>query len=113
MTGAAFPVDLALNRRSPTPIRAVLRGNGRERMATTSAERQRAYRARRPCAGENGERRLQNWVSTAAALALGRLARHAGIDSTGLPGKAHSRRRSGHHTGDERRGLRSVPRVTA
>jgi hypothetical protein len=48
-------------------------------MATTSAERQRAYRARRPCAGENGERRLQTWVSTAAALALGRLARHAGI----------------------------------
>ncbi|MEF8733235.1 MAG: hypothetical protein V5B40_15415 [Candidatus Accumulibacter meliphilus] len=48
-------------------------------MATTSAERQRAYRARRPCAGENGERRLQNWVSTAAALALGRLARHARI----------------------------------
>jgi hypothetical protein len=48
-------------------------------MATTSAERQRAYRARRPCAGENGERRLQTWVSTAAALALGRLARHAGM----------------------------------
>ena len=48
-------------------------------MATTSAERQRAYRARRPCAGENGERRLQAWVSTAAALALGRLARHAGM----------------------------------
>jgi len=48
-------------------------------MATTSAERQRAYRARRSCAGENGERRLQTWVSTAAALALRRLARHAGI----------------------------------
>jgi len=48
-------------------------------MATTSAERQRAYRARRPCAGENGERRLQTWVSTAAVLALGRLARHAGM----------------------------------
>lgn len=48
-------------------------------MATTSAERQRAYRARRPCAGENGERRLQTWVSTAAALALGRLARHNGM----------------------------------
>ncbi|MEF8732664.1 MAG: hypothetical protein V5B40_12395 [Candidatus Accumulibacter meliphilus] len=48
-------------------------------MATTSAERQRAYRARQSCAGENGERRLQTWVSTAAALALGRLARHAGM----------------------------------
>ena len=48
-------------------------------MATTSAERQRAYRAKRPCAGENGERRLQAWVSTATALALARLARHAGM----------------------------------
>lgn len=48
-------------------------------MATTSAERQRAYRAKRPCAGENGERRLQVWVSTATALALARLARHVGV----------------------------------
>ncbi|HRI91691.1 MAG: hypothetical protein XXXNARYT_003621 [Candidatus Accumulibacter regalis] len=48
-------------------------------MATTSAERQRAYRARRSCAGENGERRLQTWVSTATALALSRLARHTGM----------------------------------
>jgi hypothetical protein len=47
-------------------------------MTTTSAERQQAYRAKRPFAGENGERRLQSWVTTATALALGRLARRAG-----------------------------------
>ncbi|WP_186407844.1 hypothetical protein [Candidatus Accumulibacter aalborgensis] len=47
-------------------------------MTTTSAERQQAYRAKRPFAGDNGERRLQSWVSTATALALGRLARRAG-----------------------------------
>jgi hypothetical protein len=46
-------------------------------MTTTSAERQQAYRAKRPFAGDNGERRLQSWVSTATALALGRLARRA------------------------------------
>ncbi len=46
-------------------------------MTTTSAERQPAYRAKRPFAGDNGERRLQSWVSTATALALGRLARRA------------------------------------
>ena len=47
-------------------------------MTTTSAERQQAYRAKRPFAGDNGERRLQSWVTTATALALGRLARRAG-----------------------------------
>lgn len=46
-------------------------------MTTTSAARQQAYRAKRPFAGDNGERRLQSWVSTATALALGRLARRA------------------------------------
>ena len=47
-------------------------------MTTTSAERQQAYRAKRPFAGDNGERRLQSWVTTSTALALGRLARRAG-----------------------------------
>lgn len=44
-------------------------------MAKTSAERQKAYRARRSTAGENGERKLNTWISTGAALALKRLAR--------------------------------------
>lgn len=43
-------------------------------MAKTVAERQREYRARRPEAGDNGERRLNTWISTGAALALDRLA---------------------------------------
>jgi hypothetical protein len=47
-------------------------------MTTTSAQRQKAYRARRSEAGDNGERRLQAWVSSATGLALDRLARHAG-----------------------------------
>lgn len=47
-------------------------------MATSSAERQRAYRQRRPEAGDNGERRLQCWLSTSAKLALDRLAGHHG-----------------------------------
>lgn len=45
-------------------------------MTTTSAERQRAYRARRWLAGDNGERRLQSWVSSGTDFALDRLARH-------------------------------------
>jgi hypothetical protein len=50
-------------------------------MAKSSAERQREYRARRPFAGPdgNGERRINTWVSTGAALALERLARHHGL----------------------------------
>jgi len=48
-------------------------------MATTSAQRQAQYRRRRGESGENGERRISMWVSTAAALALKRLARHNGI----------------------------------
>lgn len=47
-------------------------------MAMTSAERQRAYRASRPFARENGERRLDMWVSTAAALNLARVMAHRG-----------------------------------
>jgi hypothetical protein len=50
-------------------------------MAKTAAQRQAAYRARRAQAGSdgNGERRLSVWVSTEAALALGRLAGRYGI----------------------------------
>jgi hypothetical protein len=50
-------------------------------MAKTPAERQREYRASRPFAGEdgNGERRLNTWVSTGAALALDRLAARYGV----------------------------------
>mgnify|MGYP001343416867 FL=1 len=46
-------------------------------MAKTAAQRQAAYRARRPHAGEdgNGERRLNLWVSTHTDLAIERLAR--------------------------------------
>jgi hypothetical protein len=49
-------------------------------MAKTAAERQREYRAGRPFAGEdgNGERRLNTWLSTRAALALDRLAARYG-----------------------------------
>ena len=45
-------------------------------MAKTAAERQAAYRDRRATAGDNGERRINTWVSTGAALALDRLAQH-------------------------------------
>ncbi len=47
--------------------------------ARTAAERQAAYRKARATAGENGERRINTWVATGAALALGRLARHHGV----------------------------------
>jgi len=45
-------------------------------MAKTAAQRQAEYRDRRATAGENGERRINTWVSADAALALDRLARH-------------------------------------
>jgi hypothetical protein len=48
-------------------------------MAQTAAQRQAAYRKRRPEAGDNGERRLNTWLSTGAALALKRLAAHHGM----------------------------------
>jgi hypothetical protein len=48
-------------------------------MAKTTAQRQAEYRARRPMAGDNGERRLNMWVSTGSALALDRLARRYGV----------------------------------
>lgn len=48
-------------------------------MAKTAAQRQKAYRARRPEAGENGERRLNTWIRTSAFLALERLANRYGV----------------------------------
>ena len=48
-------------------------------MAKTAAQRQQAYRNSRPMAGNNGERRLNTWVSTATALALARLSRRYGV----------------------------------
>ncbi len=39
-----------------------------------NAERQHQYRATRPTAGDNGERRINAFVSTGAKLALTRLA---------------------------------------
>jgi hypothetical protein len=45
----------------------------------TAAERQAAYRRSRATAGENGERRLNIWVTTGTALSLARLARHHGV----------------------------------
>jgi hypothetical protein len=49
-------------------------------MASTTAQRQAAYRARRATAGEsgNGDRRIDMWVSTEADLALARLAHRFG-----------------------------------
>ncbi len=44
-------------------------------MAKSANERQAEYRARRPTAGDNGERRINLWISTGSALALNRLAR--------------------------------------
>jgi hypothetical protein len=46
-------------------------------MPKTAAQRQAAYRARRPFAGQdrNGQRRINLWINTQADLALERLAR--------------------------------------
>jgi hypothetical protein len=48
-------------------------------MAKTAAERQKDYRAKRPFAGENGERRLNTWISSRAHFALDRLAASYGV----------------------------------
>jgi hypothetical protein len=42
-------------------------------------QRQAAYRKNRATAGDNGERRINVWVSTATALALQRLARRGAV----------------------------------
>ena len=49
-------------------------------MGKSTAERQREYRARRKNAHEGeGEQRLNLWIRTGAALALGRVARRYGV----------------------------------
>ena len=50
-------------------------------MAKTVAQRQADYRARRYAAGprQNGERRLNMWISTSASLALARLSAKEGV----------------------------------
>ncbi len=50
-------------------------------MTMTNAQRQAAYRKRRPLGGAdgNGERLLNTWISTEASLALRRLASHYGV----------------------------------
>lgn len=48
-------------------------------MAKTAAERQKEYRRNRQVAGENGERRINAYVSTRAALALQRLSNRYGV----------------------------------
>ena len=48
-------------------------------MAKTAAERQAIYRKNRALAGDNGERRINTWVTTGSSLALGRLARRYGV----------------------------------
>lgn len=50
-------------------------------MSKSTAERQAAYRARRAFSGQqgDGERRVNTWISTAAAFALARLAHRYGV----------------------------------
>ena len=48
-------------------------------MAQSPAQRQAAYRQRRPDAGDNGDRRMDTWVTTGTVLALARLARRHGV----------------------------------
>jgi hypothetical protein len=48
-------------------------------MAQSGAARQAVYRQRRAMAGDNGERRINTWVATGAALTLARVARHHGV----------------------------------
>ena len=48
-------------------------------MAKSVAERQAAFRKKRSHAGENGERRINAWVTTGTYLALARLARRYGV----------------------------------
>ena len=53
-------------------------------MAKTAAERQAAFRKKRPHAGENGERHINAWVTTGTYLALARLAQRYGVTNREL-----------------------------
>lgn len=57
-----------------------------KKMAKTAAQRQAAYRTRRPQAGKdgNGERRLSVWIDTGASLALARLTRRYSVTQQAL-----------------------------
>jgi hypothetical protein len=57
-------------------------------MAQTAAQRQAAYWARRPHAGNDGsgERRLSVWIDTRACLALARLACRYAVTQRALVG---------------------------
>lgn len=57
----------------------LLRNERGRNMAASSAERQAKYRQSRAFAGENGERRINTWVSSGTLLALGRLTRRYGV----------------------------------
>ena len=48
-------------------------------MPLTNAEKQARYRANRPFASGNGERRITSWVTTSVSLSLDHLAKHWGI----------------------------------
>ena len=50
-------------------------------MSKSAAERQAAYRRKRPFAGKegNGQRRLNTWLDTGPSLALARLARRNAV----------------------------------
>jgi len=48
-------------------------------MARSPAQRQAAFRQRRPEAGDNGDRRMDTWVTTGTVLALARLTRRQGV----------------------------------
>ena len=51
----------------------------------SGAQRQAEYRRVRPYADDgNGQRRLNTWISTAASLALARLAQHHGTTRRGV-----------------------------
>ncbi len=48
-------------------------------MAMSNAERQKRYRKSRGTAGDNGQRQLNVWVTTTAALSLNHLAKRYGV----------------------------------
>ena len=53
-------------------------------MPLTNSEKQARYRANRPFASENGERRISSWVTSSASFSLDRLARHWGMSQRGV-----------------------------